>query len=60
MKIKTLFFSCQEIFFVGGLRWRSPPLYPEILQYYTMILQRTYRIIVGDAGFETGTLRNIL
>ena len=30
------------------------PLYPEILQYYTMILQR-HRIIVGDAGFEPGT-----
>ena len=30
------------------------PLYPEILQYYTMILQRI-RIIVGDAGFEPGT-----
>ena len=26
----------------------------EILQYYTMILQRP-RIIVGDAGFEPGT-----
>ena len=30
------------------------PLYPEFLQYYTMILQRP-RIIVGDAGFEPGT-----
>ena len=30
------------------------PLYPEILQYYTMILQRI-RIIVVDAGFEPGT-----
>ena len=30
------------------------PLYPEILQYCTMILQRI-RIIVVDAGFEPGT-----
>ena len=30
------------------------PLYPEFLQYYTMILQRP-RIIVGDARFEPGT-----
>ena len=30
------------------------PLYPEILQYYTMILQRI-RIIVVDAGFEPET-----
>ena len=30
------------------------PLYPEILQYYTIILQRI-RIIVVDAGFEPGT-----
>ena len=29
-------------------------LYSEILQYYTMILQR-HRIIVGDAGFEPDT-----
>ena len=30
------------------------PLYPETLQYITMILQRI-RIIAVDAGFETGT-----
>ena len=30
------------------------PLYPEILQYFTMILQRP-RIIVGDAGFKPRT-----
>ena len=30
------------------------PLYPEILQYNTMILQRI-RIIAVDAGFEPGT-----
>ena len=29
------------------------PLYPEFVQYYTMILQRPM-IIVGDAGFEPG------
>ena len=29
-------------------------LYPEFLQYETMILQRP-RIIVGDSGFEPGT-----
>ena len=34
--------------------WRFPLFYPEILQYYTMILQRP-RIIVGDVGFEPGT-----
>ena len=45
-----------SIFFVyiflasGG----GSPLYPEILQYYTMILQRIW-IIVVDAGFEPGT-----
>ena len=40
----------------GGLS-----LYPQILQYYTMILQRT-RIMVGDAGFDSGTSapRNVL
>ena len=32
----------------------SSLLYPEILQYYTMILQRPW-IIMGDAGFEPGT-----
>ena len=30
------------------------PLLPEILQFYTMILQRL-RIIVEDAGFEPGS-----
>ena len=30
------------------------PIYPEILQYYTMILQRP-RIIVGDTEFGPGT-----
>ena len=48
--------GAEIIFFVvyflasGG----GSPLYPEILQYYTMILQRI-RIIVVDAGFEPGT-----
>ena len=39
------------IFLVPG---GGSPLYPENLQYYTMILQRI-RIIVVDAGFEPGT-----
>ena len=32
----------------------GPPLCPEFIQYYTMILQRP-RSIVGDAGFEPET-----
>ena len=40
-----------KLFFASGVGF---PLYPEISFYFTMILQR-YRIIVGDARFETGT-----
>ena len=42
--------------FVFWPQMEVPPLglYPELLQYYTMILQHP-RIIVGDAGFEPGT-----
>ena len=43
-------FLCIFFWASGG----GSPLYPEILQYYTMILQRI-RIIVVDAGFEPGT-----
>ena len=39
-----------NFFFASGV---GSPLYPEILQYYTMILQRP-RIIVGDAELEPG------
>ena len=38
-------------FFASGV---GSPLCPWVLHYYTMILQRI-RIIVGDAGFESGT-----
>ena len=38
------------IFWISG----RVSLYPEILQYCTMTMQRP-RIIVGDAGFESGT-----
>ena len=41
----------KENFFVSGGVF---PLFPEILQYYTMIPQRP-RIIVGDSGYEPGT-----
>ena len=49
---KFFFYFFFFVFFLasGG----GSPLYPEILQYYTMILQRI-RIIVVDAGFEPGT-----
>ena len=45
------FFFFLYIFLASG---GGSPLYPEILQYYTMILQRI-RIIVVDAGFEPET-----
>ena len=45
----TFFFFVYFLASGGG-----SPLYPEILQYYSMILQRS-RIIVGDAGFEPET-----
>ena len=44
------FFSLYLFLALGG----GFPLYPEFLQYDTMILHRP-RIIVGDAGFEPGT-----
>ena len=40
------------LYILFGLRWRFP-LYPEILQFYTIILQRI-RIIAVDAGCEPG------
>ena len=40
-----------DFFFFSGV---SFILYPEIFYLITMILQRI-RIIVGDAGFESGT-----
>ena len=46
----VIFFVCLYFFYLGG----GFPLYPEILQYYTIFLQRI-RIIVVDAGFEPGT-----
>ena len=41
--------------YLFGLRWRFPPSTLRFFQYYTMILPRP-RIMVGDAGFETGSL----
>ena len=40
------------LYILFGLRWRFP-LYPEILQFYTIILQRI-RIIAVDAGCDPG------
>ena len=51
MCIYIYIFCCTVYLF--GLRWKFH-LYPEILQYYTMILQRP-RITVGDARFEPRT-----
>ena len=48
---EKIFFFFLYIFLASG---GGSPLYPEILQYYTMILQRI-RIIVVDAGVEPGT-----
>ena len=47
----------EEIIFFINLffaSWVGFPLYPEILYFITIILQRI-RIIVGDAGFEPKT-----
>ena len=47
----------EEIIFFINLffaSWVGFPLFPEILYFITIILQRI-RIIVGDAGFEPGT-----
>ena len=47
-----LFFFSFSFFYSGA----GFPLYPEnFLLYFTMILQRICRIIVGDAGYEPGT-----
>ena len=46
----THWFYCIYLLGTGG----GSPLYPETLQYYTMILQRP-RIIGDDAGFEPRT-----
>ena len=48
----------REDFFYCIFVWPQvevPPLTLRFFQYYTMILPRP-RIIVGDAGFETGSL----
>ena len=47
-KNNSIFFFFVYLFLASG---GGSPLYPEILQYYTMIQQRI-RIIVVDAGFE--------
>ena len=46
VRITNIFFFFVYFLASGG----GSPLYPEFLQYYTMILQRP-RIVVGDAGF---------
>ena len=48
VKLEYSFFSS---FFASGVGF---PLYPEIYYFITIILQRI-RIIVGEAGFESGT-----
>ena len=51
IRIKIFFLS---FFFCP--RWRfPPPLYPEIVQYYTMILH-AYQDHCGITGFEAGPL----
>ena len=48
----------EKIYLILYIFWASGggySLYSEILQYYTMILQRI-RIIAVDAGFEPGCL----
>ena len=50
MLVSTFFFLVFAFLASGG----GLLLYPKVLQYFTMILQRPM-IIVGDAGFEPGT-----
>ena len=51
---KIIFFDTFFLYILFLASGGGSPLYPEILQYNTMILQRI-RIIAVDAGFEPGT-----